>query len=81
MKKNKKFDKQVFHECVNIASCLEKHELYIAGEAISWCNGWIQGALESSLRCVYQLFENHQRCHADENNDNTIPNWLARSYI
>ena len=31
--------------------------VYFAGEAISFANGWIQGALESGLRAAYQLFK------------------------
>ena len=30
--------------------------LYFAGEAISYTNGWIQGALESGLRAAYQFY-------------------------
>lgn len=30
--------------------------VYFAGEAISFTNGWIQGALESGVRAAYQLF-------------------------
>jgi monoamine oxidase len=30
--------------------------LYFAGEAISFANGWIQGALESGLRAAYQFY-------------------------
>ena len=36
--------------------------VYFAGEAISFANGWIQGALESGLRAAYQLFsDDHPR--------------------
>ena len=35
--------------------------VYFAGEAISFANGWIQGALESGLRAAYQLFRDDQR--------------------
>ena len=38
----------------------QNKRLYFAGEGISWTNGWIQGAMESSIRVVYQLFENYQ---------------------
>ena len=34
--------------------------IYFAGEAISFANGWIQGALESGLRAAYQLFRDDQ---------------------
>lgn len=34
--------------------------VYFAGEAISFANGWIQGALESGLRAAYQLFSDDQ---------------------
>ena len=30
--------------------------VYFAGEAISFANGWIQGALESGLRAAFQLY-------------------------
>ncbi|XP_046333388.2 putative L-amino-acid oxidase YobN isoform X1 [Haliotis rufescens] len=32
------------------------HPIYLAGEAISWSNGWIQGAMQSGLRAAYQFF-------------------------
>jgi len=41
-------------------SVLQDNNIYLCGEALSWCNGWIQGALESSLRATYQLFDNYQ---------------------
>ena len=34
--------------------------VYFAGEAISFANGWIQGALESGLRAAYQVFSDDQ---------------------
>ena len=34
--------------------------VYFAGEAISFANGWIQGALESGLRAAYQLYSDDQ---------------------
>ena len=34
--------------------------VYFAGEAISFANGWIQGALESGLRTAYELFRDDQ---------------------
>ena len=34
--------------------------VYFGGEAISFTNGWIQGALESGLRAAYQLFSDDQ---------------------
>ncbi len=36
--------------------------VYFAGEAISFANGWIQGALESGLRAAYQFtFDNEDK--------------------
>ena len=36
--------------------------IYFAGDAISFANGWIQGALESGLRAAYQFYaRNEQR--------------------
>jgi monoamine oxidase len=35
--------------------------VYFAGEAVSFANGWIQGALESGLRAAYQLFRDDQK--------------------
>lgn len=32
------------------------HPIYLAGEAISWSNGWIQGAMQSGLTAAYQFF-------------------------
>ena len=37
------------------------HNIYFAGEALSWCNGWIQGALESSLRAAYQFYTDNEK--------------------
>ena len=38
-----------------------ENKLYFAGEALSYCNGWIQGALESGLRAAYQFYaRNHE---------------------
>ena len=34
--------------------------IYFAGEAISFANGWIQGALESSLRAAYQFYARNE---------------------
>ena len=36
------------------------NRLYFAGEAISYCNGWIQGALESGLRAAYQFYARNE---------------------
>lgn len=36
------------------------NKLYFAGEAISYCNGWIQGALESGLRAAYQFYARNE---------------------
>ena len=35
-------------------------QIYFAGEAISYCNGWIQGALESGLRAAYQFYARNE---------------------
>ena len=35
--------------------------LYFAGEAISFVNGWIQGALESGLRAAYQFYARNEQ--------------------
>ena len=37
--------------------------IYFCGEALSYTNGWIQGALESGLRAVYQLFVHNEKLH------------------
>ena len=34
--------------------------IYFAGEAISFANGWIQGALESALRAAYQFYARNE---------------------
>ena len=36
------------------------NKLYFAGEALSYCNGWIQGALESGLRAAYQFYARNE---------------------
>ena len=38
------------------------NKLYFAGEALSYCNGWIQGALESGLRAAYQFYARNEEC-------------------
>ncbi|XP_064621626.1 putative L-amino-acid oxidase YobN [Lineus longissimus] len=47
-----------------------EHPVYLAGEAISWSNGWIQGALESGHRAAYQFYSYNElealREHAGE---------------
>ena len=44
------------------------HEpIYIAGEGISFSNGWIQGALESGLRAAYQLYVHNESIAESEN--------------
>ena len=40
----------------NPVLCSPIPPLYFAGEAISYTNGWIQGALESGLRAAYQFY-------------------------
>ncbi len=37
------------------------HNMFFAGEAISFANGWIQGALGSGLRAAFQLYYRDQR--------------------
>jgi monoamine oxidase len=34
--------------------------LYFSGEAFSYANGWIQGAMESGLRSAYQVFAHNE---------------------
>lgn len=34
--------------------------IYFGGEAISFANGWIQGALESGLRAAWQFYKNNE---------------------
>ncbi len=36
------------------------HNVFFAGEAISFANGWIQGALGSGLRAAFQLYSRDQ---------------------
>lgn len=35
--------------------------IFFAGEGISHCTGWIQGALESGLRAAYQFYSRNER--------------------
>ena len=35
--------------------------IYFAGEAISFVNGWIEGALQSSLRAAYQFYARNEK--------------------
>ncbi|KAK3099749.1 hypothetical protein FSP39_009068 [Pinctada imbricata] len=39
----------------------DTHPLHIAGEALSWSHGWIQGALESGLRAAYNIFCKYEK--------------------
>ena len=39
----------------------DTHPLHIAGEALSWTHGWIQGALESGLRAAYHIFCKYEK--------------------
>jgi monoamine oxidase len=32
-----------------------ENAVFIAGEAVSWCHGWIQGAAESGARTSYDV--------------------------
>lgn len=41
--------------------------IYFAGEAISWANGWIQGAIESGLRASYQFFADNENLFLHNN--------------
>ena len=43
----------------------EDPQIYFAGEAISFTNGWIQGALESGLRAAYQFYARNEEKHGD----------------
>ncbi|KAK3576603.1 hypothetical protein CHS0354_023120 [Potamilus streckersoni] len=46
----------------NIKALTEpNHPIYLAGEAISWANGWIQGALLSALYAAYKFY----KCNED----------------
>ncbi|XP_063434698.1 putative L-amino-acid oxidase YobN [Mytilus trossulus] len=38
-----------------------EHPVYLAGEAISYSNGWIQGAIESGLNAAYHLYTHDQK--------------------
>ncbi|CAC5395987.1 unnamed protein product [Mytilus coruscus] len=38
-----------------------EHPIYLAGEAISYSNGWIQGAIESGLNAAYHLYSYDQK--------------------
>ena len=37
------------------------YNIYFAGETISFVNGWIQGALQSSLRAAYQFYARNEK--------------------
>ena len=40
---------------------LKPHKnIFLAGEAISWANGWIQGAIGSGLRACYQFYAENE---------------------
>ena len=39
-------------------------KIFFAGEAISFTNGWIQGALESGLRAAYQFYVRNEAKHS-----------------
>ncbi|CAG2254154.1 unnamed protein product [Mytilus edulis] len=39
------------------------HPIYLAGEAMSYTNGWIQGAIESGLNAAYHLYSNNNFQH------------------
>ena len=40
------------------------HSIYFCGEALSYTNGWIQGALDSGLRAAYQLFMRNEKLYS-----------------
>ncbi|KAL3831342.1 hypothetical protein ACJMK2_023102 [Sinanodonta woodiana] len=45
------------------------HPVYLAGDAISWANGWIQGALMSGLYAAYKFYkynEDNAACKRQE---------------
>ena len=37
------------------------HNIYFAGEGISFSNGWIQGALQSALHAAYQFYARNEK--------------------
>ncbi|KAK3588181.1 hypothetical protein CHS0354_012243 [Potamilus streckersoni] len=37
------------------------HPIYLAGEAISWANGWIQGALMSGLNAAFDFYSHNEQ--------------------
>jgi len=53
---------------------LQDNRVYFCGEAISWCNGWIQGALESAVLTSYQLFDSFQILK----HDNYLPSKITK---
>jgi len=60
---DKKYVNLSFEMKKKILAKLQDRKVYFCGEAISWCNGWIQGALESAVLASYQLFDNYQTQH------------------
>jgi monoamine oxidase len=40
----------------SVPTVTDNKKLYFAGKALSYCNVWIQGALESGLRAAYQFY-------------------------
>ena len=38
--------------------------IYFCGEALSYTNGLIEGALESDMRAAYQLFVRNETLHS-----------------
>ena len=51
---------QIRHITKELLYPTKDNRLYFAGEAISYCNGWIQGALESGLRAAYQFYARNE---------------------
>ena len=41
-------------------------QIFFAGEAVSFTNGWIQGALESGLRAAYQFYARNEEKHGHD---------------
>ena len=44
-----------YHASLKTLGNTDIHPIHLAGEALSWSHGWIQGALESGLRAAYNI--------------------------
>ena len=44
-----------YHASLKTLGTTDIHPIHLAGEALSWSHGWIQGALESGLRAAYNI--------------------------